>query len=89
MAFRVGDIVQRRYGGGPRANVEKTTISGDNEWVTCVRGENSECHDDFAAEMLGGLKSPLAPESAIPMPGLPRFPWEGLCDRLTSWLRRW
>ena len=52
MAFRVGDIVQLRYGGGPRMKVENTTISGGNEWVTCVWGANNECHNYFAAEML-------------------------------------
>ncbi len=57
MVFRVGDIVQLRYGGGPRMRVEKTATSGGNEWVTCVWGANNECHNYFAAEMLQNVGS--------------------------------
>jgi uncharacterized protein YodC (DUF2158 family) len=79
MAFRVGDIVQLRYGGGPRMKVEKTTTSGGNEWVTCVWGVNNECHNYFVAEMLQSADSSRAPTSGVGAPSL----W----SRLTSWLR--
>jgi uncharacterized protein YodC (DUF2158 family) len=79
MAFRVGEIVQLRHGGGPRMKVEKTTISAGNEWVTCVWGANNECHNYFAAEMLqsAGSSGAVAGKSSSP----------SLWDRLTSWLR--
>jgi uncharacterized protein YodC (DUF2158 family) len=79
MAFRVGDNVQLRYGGGPRMRVEKTTTSGGNEWITCVWGVNNECHNYFAAEMLQSVGGRSAPASARPETSL----W----SRLTSWLR--
>jgi uncharacterized protein YodC (DUF2158 family) len=79
MAFRVGDIVQLRHGGGPRMKVEKTTTAGGNEWITCVWGPNNECHNYFAAEMLQSAGSSGAPAGRSPAPSL----W----DRLTSWLR--
>ena len=79
MAFRVGEIVQLRYGGGPRMKVEKTTISAGNEWVTCVWGTNNECHNYFAAEMLqtAGSIGAAVVKSSSP----------SLWDRLTLWLR--
>ena len=79
MPFRVGEIVQLRYGSGPRMKVEKTTTSGGNEWVTCVWGVNGECHNYFAAEMLQGVGGQPAPTSA----GAGTSLW----SRLTSWLR--
>jgi len=79
MAFRVGDIVQLRYGAGPRMKVEKTATSGGTEWVTCVWGVNDECHNYFAAEMLQSVRATGEPERTRPAPSL----W----DRLTSWLR--
>jgi uncharacterized protein YodC (DUF2158 family) len=81
MAFRVGDIVQLRYGGGPRMKVEKTATSSGNEWVTCVWGASNECHNYFAAEMLQSVGTAPSgrPETTRPAPSL----W----DRLTSWLR--
>jgi uncharacterized protein YodC (DUF2158 family) len=78
MAFRVGDIVQLRHGGGPRMKVEKTTAAGGNEWITCVWGPNNECHNYFAAEML---------QSAGSSDVAGRSPAPSLWDRLTSWLR--
>ena len=79
MAFRVGDIVQLRYGGGPRMKVEKTATSGGNEWVTCVWGANNECRNHFAAEMLQSVGARAEPQRSNPAASL----W----DRLTSWLR--
>jgi uncharacterized protein YodC (DUF2158 family) len=79
MAFRVGDTVRLRYGGGPRMEVEKVTTSGGNEWVTCVWGANNECHNYFAAELLQSTGSSRAPAGKSSSPSL----W----DRLTSWLR--
>ena len=78
MAFRVGDIVQPRYGGGPRMKVENSATSGGNEWVS-VWGANNECHNYFAAELLQG-----APPKAEPTgTGTPARLW----NSLTSWLR--
>jgi uncharacterized protein YodC (DUF2158 family) len=79
MAFRVGDVVQLRYGGGPRMKVERTASSGGNEWVTCVWGVNNECHNYFAAEMLQSVHGKSAPTST----GAGTSLW----SRLTSWLR--
>ncbi len=79
MAFRVGDIVQLRYGGGPRMKIENTAASGGNEWVTCVWGANNECHNYFAAELLQSVGARREPERARPATSL----W----DRLRSWLR--
>jgi uncharacterized protein YodC (DUF2158 family) len=79
MAFQVGDIVQLRYGGGPHMKVEKTTISGSNEWVTCVWGANNECHNYFAAEVL--QKAEATGEPA-------RTSVASLWESLISWLRR-
>ena len=81
MAFRVGDVVQLRYGGGPRMKVEKTASSGGNEWVTVVWGVNNECHNYFVAEMLRGVQA-----TGVPPPASGKSP-TGLWDRLTSWLR--
>ena len=81
MAFRVGDIVQLRYGGGPRMKVENTATSGGNEWVTVVWGANNECRNYFAAEMLQGVQATAAPPPASAPSGT------SLWDRLTSWLR--
>jgi uncharacterized protein YodC (DUF2158 family) len=79
MAFRVGDIVRPRYGGGPRMKVENSATSGGNERVTCVWGANNECHNYFAAELLQG-----APPKAEPTgTGTPARLW----NSLTSWLR--
>ena len=79
MACRVDDIVQLRYGGGPRMKVVKVATSGGNEWVTCVWGAHNECHNYFAAEMLQSAGSSGGPAGKSPGPSL----WE----RLTSWLR--
>jgi uncharacterized protein YodC (DUF2158 family) len=79
MAFRIGDIVQLRYGGSPRMRVEKTASSGGNEWVTCVWGANNECHNYFAAEMLRAVDARGQAASAGGA--------ESLWHRLTSWLR--
>ena len=79
MAFRVGEAVQLRYGGGPRMKVEKTAISGGNEWVTCVWGVNNECHNYFAAEVLKSMEAGGQPARAGGTTSL----W----SRLTSWLR--
>jgi hypothetical protein len=80
MTFRVGDVVQLRYGSSPRMRVEKTVTSNGNEWVTCVWGANNECHNYFAAEMLQRVevKGELQGIGAIVR----------LWDLLTSWLRR-
>jgi uncharacterized protein YodC (DUF2158 family) len=79
MAFRVGDIVQPRYGGGPRLKVENTATSAGNEWVTCVWGANSECHNYFAAEMLQSAQPKDEPTGTGSLARL----W----NSLTSWLR--
>lgn len=79
MAFRVGDIVQLRYGGGPRMKVETSVISGGNEWVTCVWGASNECHNYFAAELLQNVGARREPQTPRPAASI----W----DRLRSWLR--
>jgi uncharacterized protein YodC (DUF2158 family) len=79
MTFHVGDVVQLRYGGGPRMRVEKTVTSNGNEWVTCIWGANNECHNYFAAEMLQKMEARGEPRGT----GLIARLW----DSLTSWLR--
>jgi uncharacterized protein YodC (DUF2158 family) len=61
MQFRVGDVVQLRYGGGPRMTVEKVTTSNGNTWVTCVWGDSKECHNYFVGEMLQKSGSIIPP----------------------------
>ena len=78
MAFRVGDIVQPRYGGGPRMKVDNTAISGGNEWVG-VWGANDGCHNYFAAELLQSAQPKDEPTGT----GTPAR----LCNSPTSWLR--
>ena len=79
MTFHVGDIVQLRYGGGPRMRVEKTATTNGNEWVTCIWGANNECHNYFAAEMLQKMEARGEPRGT----GFAAKLW----DSLTSWLR--
>jgi uncharacterized protein YodC (DUF2158 family) len=101
MAFRVGDVVQLRYGGGPQMRVEKVTVSDGNEWVTVVWGASNECHNYFVAEMLTAAEAPrsAAPKVAAsrtepPRPEPPRAKpapvpvpeRRGLWQTLTSWL---
>ncbi len=100
MAFRVGDVVQLRYGGGPHMRVEKVATSDGNEWVTCVWGVSNECHNYFVAEMLvaaDGAKAapkvaasrpePVRAEPPRVQPAPARAPERrGLWQQLTSWL---
>jgi uncharacterized protein YodC (DUF2158 family) len=77
MAFRAGDVVHLRYGGGSRMKVEKTEIKGGNEWVTCVWGAQNECHNYFVAEMLRKVEGPR--ETPTPVAeGRPKSLWESL-----------
>jgi uncharacterized protein YodC (DUF2158 family) len=62
MAFHVGDIVQLTYGSGVRMRVEKVATSNGNEWVTCVWGENDECHNYFLGDTLQTVESKAAPK---------------------------
>jgi uncharacterized protein YodC (DUF2158 family) len=77
MQFRVGDIVHLRYGASPRMTVEKVTTANGNTWITCVWGEQKECHNYFAAEMLQRPQESAPPER----PGVLASLW----DRLAFW----
>jgi uncharacterized protein YodC (DUF2158 family) len=79
MAFLVGDVVQPRYGGGPRMKVENSATSGGNERVTCVWGANNECHNHFAAELLQSARAKDEPTGTRTLARLRNSP--------TSWLR--
>lgn len=57
MPFHVGDIVQLTYGSGVRMRVEKVATSNGNEWVTCVWGDNNECHNYFVGDTLRTVES--------------------------------
>jgi hypothetical protein len=81
MEFRVGDVVQLRYGPATSMKVEKTEIRGGNEWVTCVWGTQNECHNYFAAELLRKTDAPR--ETAKPAAeGAPTSLWQWLVSRL-------
>ena len=57
MAFHVGDTVRLTYGNGVRMRVEKVATSNGNEWVTCVWGDNNECHNYFLGDTLQPVES--------------------------------
>jgi uncharacterized protein YodC (DUF2158 family) len=80
MAFRVGDVVQPRYGGSPRMKVENTATSAGNEWVIGVWGANNECHNYFAAEMLQGAQPKEEPTGTGTLARL----WNSPTSRLRS-----
>jgi uncharacterized protein YodC (DUF2158 family) len=80
MAFHVGDIVRLTYGSGVPMRVEKVATSNGNEWVTCVWGDNNECHNYFAGDTLQTVESNVGPK-----PGRSRA---GLWDLIAFWRKR-
>ena len=80
MAFHVGDIVRLTYGNGARMRVEKVATSNGNEWVTCVWGENNECHNYFVGDTLQTVESHVVPKQAHSPSGF----W----DSIAFWRRR-
>jgi len=97
MTYRVGDVVQLRYGSRTRMRVENVNISSGNEWVVCVWGDANECHNYFAAEMLQRAEPEKPPQRAAPEP--PRRaepsgasgqagPLAALWDMLAFWRHR-